>query len=155
MGDFQDLLDYRAPEVVAAFVEEHECSPEFGERVFGELKKWLWLCAERQRDSKGQLVISPELLPIDLMWHHFVLWTEDYREFCDKHLGVFVHHRPLTQKEKTSFRDLVKSNPEEALMIRQNEIRPQLEYIATKLGPHTVRLWYREIIDQYRKESSR
>ncbi|SIN35295.1 Uncharacterized conserved protein [Mycobacteroides abscessus subsp. abscessus] len=33
-------------------------------------------------------------LPVDQMWHSFILFTKDYADFCSK-VGGFIHHRPL------------------------------------------------------------
>jgi hypothetical protein len=33
-------------------------------------------------------------LPIDHMWHMFLLFTEDYAAFSTRHFGYFMHHRP-------------------------------------------------------------
>lgn len=35
---------------------------------------------------------------IDEAWHHFILFTQDYDEFCKKHFGKFIHHVPNTRR---------------------------------------------------------
>lgn len=32
---------------------------------------------------------------VDEVWHEFILHTEPYREFCKRHFGAFIDHRPL------------------------------------------------------------
>ena len=31
---------------------------------------------------------------VDVAWHEFILFTRDYKKFCDKALGRFLHHTP-------------------------------------------------------------
>lgn len=31
---------------------------------------------------------------VDVAWHHFILFTRDYMDYCATHLGRFVHHVP-------------------------------------------------------------
>jgi hypothetical protein len=33
--------------------------------------------------------------PIDRMWHTFLLFTKDYKKFCEENLGVFINHEPF------------------------------------------------------------
>lgn len=35
---------------------------------------------------------------IDLLWHSFIEFTEDYQDYCKRTLGKFVHHRPRTAR---------------------------------------------------------
>ncbi|MFE9043124.1 glycine-rich domain-containing protein [Streptomyces sp. NPDC007818] len=32
--------------------------------------------------------------PVDRGWHAFLLHTQAYQEFCDRHAGRFIHHHP-------------------------------------------------------------
>ena len=38
-------------------------------------------------------------LPVDDVWHAHVLYTEQYRMFCEKVFGRYLDHRPYTKKE--------------------------------------------------------
>ena len=31
---------------------------------------------------------------VDVAWHEFILFTRDYRDFCQRGLGRFLHHVP-------------------------------------------------------------
>jgi len=33
---------------------------------------------------------------VDELWHSFILFTPQYKEFCDNIMGFFVHHQPRT-----------------------------------------------------------
>jgi hypothetical protein len=39
---------------------------------------------------------------IDEIWHNFILFTADYARFCDKYVGFFLNHQPLTVAEKAA-----------------------------------------------------
>ena len=38
-------------------------------------------------------------LPIDAVWHAHILFTQKYREFCDKIYGKYLDHRPYPKEE--------------------------------------------------------
>lgn len=40
--------------------------------------------------------------PIDDYWHQFILFTDVYEDFCQKHTGYFVHHNPLAGPDHKS-----------------------------------------------------
>jgi hypothetical protein len=31
---------------------------------------------------------------VDIAWHHFILFTRDYSDYCQRHLGRYIHHLP-------------------------------------------------------------
>ena len=35
---------------------------------------------------------------VDAVWHTFILFTEEYADFCDRYLGKFLHHKPTTSR---------------------------------------------------------
>lgn len=38
-------------------------------------------------------MLSPN---VDLMWHKFIEFTEEYQPFCEREFGELIHHRPRT-----------------------------------------------------------
>ena len=36
---------------------------------------------------------------IDELWHTFILFTNDYRKFCDTTVGEYIHHDPNVNAE--------------------------------------------------------
>lgn len=80
-------LAYRDDEVVARFARRHDVSHETAMHLFEECKKFLVTCVL----FDGVCSPSPQL---DEMWHHFILHTRAYAEYCSTHLGRFVHHNP-------------------------------------------------------------
>ena len=44
----------------------------------------------------------------DDLWHEFILYTRDYKEFCRKAFGIFLHHTPavrLAPQQKSRTKD--------------------------------------------------
>ncbi len=39
---------------------------------------------------------------VDAAWHRFILNTEEYQRYCEKHAGRFLHHRPTTPGHRSS-----------------------------------------------------
>lgn len=74
-------------------------TPEQAQQAFFDTKQFMYLCAHRQADG-SQSMVPPA--PIDAAWHHFILFTSAYSEFCDTHIGRFIHHRPYTQSERAA-----------------------------------------------------
>lgn len=79
-------LAYRNDEIVGRFARRHDVSIEAAAHLFEECKKFLVTCVL----FDGTCSPSPQL---DEMWHHFILHTRAYAEYCGL-LGRFVHHNP-------------------------------------------------------------
>jgi hypothetical protein len=57
--------------------------------VFEALRDYFHLC----RGAGRQLLAMPSQV-VDVAWHEFILFTRNYRTFCDRALGRFLHHTP-------------------------------------------------------------
>jgi len=55
-------------------------------RVVLEYKKLVYLAAVYKN------IAPPD--SIDQVWHQHILYTVDYKNFCDKYMGFFLHHNP-------------------------------------------------------------
>lgn len=49
--------------------------------------------------GKNRMVAMPSQV-VDVAWHEFILFTRNYKGFCEKALGRFLHHTP-TEAMKT------------------------------------------------------
>src|SRR5690242_18091626 len=86
----RDCLDYQNPAVVARFVSKLNLEEAAAVQLFEDTKRFLYLCGAKQKGD-------PKLAPpegVDAGWHEFILFTEDYADFCQHYFGRFVHHRP-------------------------------------------------------------
>jgi hypothetical protein len=60
------------------------------EVVFLELKKFIALA---HLYGGPIAMLSPE---VDYLWHEFILFTRKYIDFCNRFLGSYLHHEPLS-----------------------------------------------------------
>lgn len=104
------------PFLLEKFASEEGITVDEARDTFEEVKRFLLL---------GSIVdASPApSLPIDRMWHSFILFTKDYAEFCTK-TGGFIHHRPLPQTDPA-----------------QPPLEPTLALMEAAYGPRSERLW--------------
>lgn len=58
--------------------------------LFEDTKRFLYLCGIK---VKGDPSIAPPE-GVDSGWHEFLMFTEDYQQFCESYFGRFIHHRP-------------------------------------------------------------
>lgn len=75
------------PFLIEKFCGSHDYTEDEARAIFEDLKRFL---------VAGELLdrsLAPSL-PVDEMWHSWILFTMDYHEFCDK-LGGYIHHRPI------------------------------------------------------------
>ena len=80
-------LSYQNDVLVKRFSKRNNVPLKKAHHLFEEMKKFLIVCrilGEPCSPSKD----------IDEMWHHFILHTRDYRDFCMTYLGKFIHHNP-------------------------------------------------------------
>jgi hypothetical protein len=143
-----EVLQFQLPPVISAFQSKTNFSRDESEKIFLELKRWLWACAKRTEDELSgkkvptALIISPELKDIDEMWHCFLDRADEYKKFCDEYLGRIIEHHALSTSELEAFEKLCAADPDAALRQRQRELRPQLDYLYDLLGEQVLRNWY-------------
>lgn len=80
------LNKYENRPLVLRIARELSLDQSDAEKLFSDTKLFLWLC------SFGEVLSPPPL--IDEAWHVFIIFTEDYADFCNRHFGRFIHHRP-------------------------------------------------------------
>lgn len=87
-----ELLAYHNEQVVHYFSYHHpEYTKTEAEKLFKDLMGWLWLKAYRSANNRRTYLFGP-LLPMDAMWHVFILHTKAYELFCQQFFAEFVHH---------------------------------------------------------------
>ncbi|NUP78603.1 MAG: hypothetical protein HOV96_13770 [Nonomuraea sp.] len=83
-------LDHQAPFLVERLVKERVAeTEEEAEELFAEAKKYLVLTQADQ--SRIWMMHSTR---VDDAWHHFILFTGLYTQFCQTYFGRYVHHSP-------------------------------------------------------------
>jgi hypothetical protein len=144
------VLAYKNSDVVSRFAEDFHISTRDAEDIFLELKRWLWLCAKRKTDldaGKGEAFQVPlfnEANAIDMMWHTFLLFTEDYSAFCDHYFGFFIHHNPRPMAERKEWQLKIKADPVGATIERKASLEKVYGYLYDELGPDILVRWCEE-----------
>src|ERR1700730_7354290 len=71
-------------------ISEGRASAEKKEELEREFKRFVFLAGE---GVCPLAMISPL---VNEVWHQFILFTKQYKEFCHKTLGMFIGHQPDT-----------------------------------------------------------
>ena len=61
-------------------------SKDYLNRTITEYKKLMYLAAVYRNIAPSD--------PIDQVWHQHILYTKDYRTFCERYMGFFLNHNP-------------------------------------------------------------
>ncbi|WP_058525637.1 hypothetical protein [Legionella erythra] len=86
------ILAYQNSTVVRHFAYHHPAfDDKASQQLFNDLLAWLWLNAYRQQTERRTYLFGP-LLPLDDMWHTFILHTRDYMDFCQAFFKTYFHH---------------------------------------------------------------
>jgi hypothetical protein len=80
-------MAYQNEAVVRRIMRDGGVSYEEAKNIFEDTKLFLVECGS----SPGTQVPSERT---DLGWHTFILFTRDYREFCEKYFDRFIDHAP-------------------------------------------------------------
>jgi hypothetical protein len=149
---------YRNRIVIEKFLERYDVSRRGALVLFREMKRWLWLNARANaRPDAPELYVNDRLLPIDMMWHTFVLFTKDYAAFCEHYFGHFIHHVPSTYLEKRALRRLMalpREDPRRRRFLAREKRRAIAvhEFIVQELGQKTFALWFKRLPKHYTAE---
>lgn len=91
------VLAFEAPYLELRFMQYGLAEDRAGAgALFLELKKYLFLAA----CAKASMPMMSAL--VDAAWHQFILFTEEYRDFCERELGSFQHHGPRVEEGATT-----------------------------------------------------
>lgn len=144
------VLSYENNDVTGRFAEDFHLSQADAEEIFLETKRWLWLCAKRKlalEAGQGESFRVPlfnEAFTIDLMWHTFLLFTEDYARFCDDYFGFFIHHHPRPKAERLAWQERIQADPAGARKERMESLEKVYGYLYDELGPEILVKWCEE-----------
>ncbi|MFZ5890024.1 MAG: glycine-rich domain-containing protein [Myxococcota bacterium] len=83
------VLAFEAPYLESRFLQYRLAADAASARsLFQELKRYLFLAA----DASASMPMVSAL--VDAAWHQFILFTEEYRAFCEDVIGSYQHHGP-------------------------------------------------------------
>lgn len=91
----QQALEFEAPFLIEKLLKERLVdSAAEGEALFTEVKRYMVLVGADE--SLGWDMHS---LRVDDAWHQFILFTQQYTAYCQRHFGRYVHHSPSNAPE--------------------------------------------------------
>lgn len=134
------VLAYANPNVLDRYRKDHPDNQLSAEEAFHDLMQYLWLSGKLKKErTEAQdastlgfgAFVFPVMKEMDDMWHSFLLFTSDYREFCLRHFDTFLDHAPVQDNDSPT--------PVEA-------IEGWLRYIGTHLGEETLRKWFKPLL---------
>ena len=85
------IAQYRFPERVRLKLVERypHLNAQQVQQVLDGLRDYFQLCR-----MAGRRPVAMPSQAVDVAWHEFILYTRQYRDFCDGALGRFLHHTP-------------------------------------------------------------
>ncbi|KTD18381.1 hypothetical protein [Legionella jordanis] len=86
-----NLLAYQNERVIQYYCQRYSVSLQKAESIFTDLLGWMWINLYRKNRGRDSFLFGP-LLPLDDMWHAFILHTKDYVEFCKLYFEGYFHH---------------------------------------------------------------
>jgi len=81
------VLAYQNPKIVRRIARDLEISVVEAEGIFQDTLRFLFLCGALH----GQFAPATR---VDDGWHAFLLFTEDYADFCGTFFGALIQHNP-------------------------------------------------------------
>lgn len=152
------ILEYKNQDVIYRFLKLFDISKEETEELFYETKKWLYALALNQElYKKGEvdflIGVNDDLLMLDEMWHNFILFTIDYKEFCNDYFGFFIHHQPLKEKDGKNQARQEKLDFKKVQDERKIFFKKQYSFIYDVLGEDTLVKWHKIWPVKYSKEN--
>lgn len=141
MESLDGTLKYRNPAVVRRFQSVVSLSDREADEIFIETIRFLWIMAQATSQGKSDLVfVDFSLAIIDEMWHVFLLFTEEYDNFCKSKFGFYIHHHPAVDD----------------VPVEESEMELQLtemySFIYDMGGEATVTRWFAEFPQRYPPE---
>lgn len=118
MKSKEEFLNYKNLAVIKRYMKDYGANEEEATSIWLELMKYLYIAA--YCDYNKLNVELPFLYQvntkIDEMWHRFLLFTKDYREFCDYYCDTFIDHAPEDSMDNS--RSI--NNPDHYQKIKEN-----------------------------------
>jgi len=72
--------------------------------VIDGLRDYFYIC-----NKAGRKMVSMPSQVVDVAWHEFILFTREYKRFCSKSFGRFLHHTPTeVMRSRTLAQDGIK-----------------------------------------------
>lgn len=140
LPDLVTIKGHQELRVLRKFQRDFPAEAAHAEKHFVELMKYLWLSQKQRLDLQARpddeslrflLAIYDDMIPVDNMWHCYILTTREYEGFCQKFFGRFMHHVPDAL-------ELIPPTKEEFAA----DLEKFVSYVFDHLGGETVQTWF-------------
>lgn len=142
------LEEYQHEGVIKKFRDEWNVDEDEAKDIFSEMKKFLYVSEIGQQKSI-LIEIDEATQVIDRMWHHFILFTQDYKVFCNRYFGKMVHHAPFSPEQLAQ---AISESARHGMTLdeyKQMCLKQQLNLIQSVMGIETVKKWYVDYANTY------
>lgn len=142
MITIEKILEYKNNNIQKRYIKDYPNNELSAESAWEEILKFLWLTQKHSEDLQKdpnnsdlqfQCAIHVEMKEIDDMWHTFILFTQDYSNFCNDHFGRYIHHQPTVDEEPIANHQNF-----------QDDLSKFISYAYDQLGEQTVLTWFRQ-----------
>ena len=145
----EQALAYRNDQILYKFQERWDVTFEEADELFEETKKWLWLQVAARMHKGPPFAMTVSMAMVDEMLHTFILFTREYIRYCDENYGVYLHHTPMTKKEKDAKLARFQREREEMLAFEAEFLSRMYAFAYDMLGEETVVRWYSVYAKKY------
>lgn len=90
-----NAMSFNMNSIVDRYKKEFQVTDEVAKEHERELKRYLALCAIYPEQNFHMFSNS-----VDNLWHTFLIFTKDYKNFCKNVAGKFLHHVPIENKSE-------------------------------------------------------
>jgi hypothetical protein len=140
LPDLSSLLNYSHEKVIKSYIRTYSVDDHKASELFSDMLRYLWISRKHSLDRKHhpdqeflkfQLVMHEEMRNIDNMWHNFILYTQDYTQFCIQYFGEYLHHMPDVAET------MLQTDEEFSMNLER-----YLSYVYDHLGEETIHRWF-------------
>ncbi|MEV7119770.1 glycine-rich domain-containing protein [Kitasatospora griseola] len=97
-GSALDAVGFEAPYVIEKLVKDHIADTvDEAESLFTEAKRFIALS-----QSDPNVACEMYSVRVDEAWHQFILYTDEYMDFCWRFFGRYVPHSPNNAPKRPS-----------------------------------------------------
>jgi hypothetical protein len=148
MPSLERALEYKNDQICYRFMDDWDVSLDEARLLFEDLKRFLWL----NHLNGWQFMFYHPFGILDDMFHMFILFTQEYRKYCDEVYGSYIDHFPNTKDFVEAWQAEVAADPE-AVGKRELAVRDRMrQLIVENLGVEVLIRWWVDYPAKYSEE---
>ena len=138
-----EMLTYQNKHIIKRYQKDYGNNTLSADAALQEVIKYLWISEKHRHDKQSnpndpsldfECAIHFEMKEIDDMWHTFILFTQEYADFCQQYFDHFMHHAPNVSETKPTQKKFTKP------------FKNYLSYVYDHLGENTLRTWFHSLL---------